>query len=250
MMKDDFPNKKRVEVCPSPKQFELYQWDFDIVVAIDVLRATTAICTGLDFGVKKIIPVSTLEEAFEYRRKGYIVGAERNGEIVEGFAFGNSPFSYMNKAFKGKTLVLTTTNGTRAINLASKTHTVVVGALVNLDAIIQWLIEQDRNVLLLCSGWKDKFNLEDTVCAGAITEGLLATNKFKSDEDSTISAMFLYQSARDNYFSFLKHSSHRRRLKRLNLNEDIKYCLTPNQTDVIPILRNGALEKLERDDSK
>jgi 2-phosphosulfolactate phosphatase len=243
MMKDDFPKKKRVEVCPSPKQFELYQWDFSIVVAIDVLRATSAICAALDNGVKGIIPVSTLEEAFDYKRKGYHVGAERNGEVVEGFEFGNSPFSFMEDRFKGKTLVLSTTNGTRAINIASKTHTVVAGSLINLDALIEWLIEQDDNVLLLCSGWKDKFNLEDTICAGAITEALLATNKFKSDEDSTISAMFLYQSARDNYFSFLKHSSHRRRLKRLNLNEDIKYCLTPNQTRVIPILRKGVLVK-------
>lgn len=242
-MKDDFPHKKRVEVCSSPKQFELYQWDFSIVVAIDVLRATSAICAALDSGVEKIIPVSTLEEAIEYRRKGYLVGAERNGEIVEGFEFGNSPFSLMEERFHGKTLVLSTTNGTRAINIASKTHTVVVGSLLNLDALSSWLIQQDDNVLLLCSGWKDKFNLEDTICAGALTEALLATNKFKSDEDSTIAAMFLYQSARDNYFSFLKHSSHRRRLKRLNLNRDIKYCLTPNQTEVIPILKNGALEK-------
>ncbi len=246
MMKDDFPKKKRVEVCPSPKQFDLYQWDFSIVVAIDVLRATSAICAALDNGVKGIIPVSTLEEAFEYKRKGYHVGAERNGEIVEGFEFGNSPFSFMEDRFKGKKLVLSTTNGTRAINVASKTHKVVAGSLLNLDALSEWLIEQDDNVLLLCSGWKDKFNLEDTICAGAITEALLATNKFKSDEDSTIAAMFLYQSARDNYFSFLKHSSHRRRLKRLNLNEDIKYCLTPNQTRVIPILRNGVLVKHEK----
>ncbi len=245
MNKDEFPNKKRVEVCPSPKQFDLYQWDFNIVVAIDVLRATSAICTALDYGVDKIIPVSTLEEAFEYKRKGYHVGAERNGEIVEGFEFGNSPFSFMEEKYRGKTLVLSTTNGTRAINIASKTHTVVAGALLNIDALAEWLIEQDENVLLLCSGWKDKFNLEDTICAGALTEALLLSNKFKSDEDSTIAAMFLYQSARDNYWSFLKHSSHRRRLKRLNLNKDIKYCLTPNQTTVIPILRNGKLEKLE-----
>ena len=176
-MNDEFPNKKRVEVCPSPKQFDLYQWDFSIVVAIDVLRATSAICTALHHGVEKIIPVSTLEEAFEYKRQGYHVGAERNGEIVEGFEFGNSPFSYMDDKYKGKTLVLTTTNGTRAINIASKTHKVVAGSFLNLDALADWLIEQDDNVLLLCSGWKDKFNLEDTVCAGALTESLLATNK-------------------------------------------------------------------------
>jgi 2-phosphosulfolactate phosphatase len=244
MLVDEFPDRKRIEVCPSPRQFELYQWDFSIVVAIDVLRATSAICAGFETGVDKIIPVSTLEEALEYKKRGYSVGAERNGEIVDGFEFGNSPYSFMQEKFVGKTLVLTTTNGTRAINIASKTHKVVIGSLVNLDAIVEYLIEQNDNVLLLCSGWKDKFNLEDSVCAGAITEALLATGKFKSDEDSTISAMFLYQSAKENYMSFLKHSSHRRRLRELNLKEDIKYCLTPNQTRVVPILRNGVLEKV------
>lgn len=242
-MTDEYPDRKRVEVCPSPRQFELYQWDFSIVVAIDVLRATSAICAAFENGVGQIIPVSTLEEALEYKKKGYSVGAERNGEIVDGFEFGNSPYSFMQDKFIGKTLVLTTTNGTRAINIASKTHKVVIGSLVNLDAIVAYLKEQDANVLLLCSGWKDKFNLEDTVCAGAITEALLESGRFKSDEDSTISAMFLYQSAKENYMSFLKHSSHRRRLRELNLKEDVKYCLTPNQTNVVPILRNGILEK-------
>lgn len=236
--------KKRVEVCFSPEEFDLYKQEYKVVVAIDVLRATTAICTALDNGAKSIIPVSTVEEAAEYRKKGYLAGAERLGQIVEGFDFGNSPFSYMNDSIKGQTLVLTTTNGTKAINLAAKTHKVIVGALVNLDAVIEYLKKGQEDVLLLASGWQGKFNLEDSICAGAITEALLDSGNYMSDEDSTIASLFLYKKAKDNYFGFLKASSHRRRLRNLNLNKDIKYCLTPNQTDVVPIYRDGELVKL------
>jgi 2-phosphosulfolactate phosphatase len=173
-----------------------------------------------------------------------LVGAERKGQIVSGFDFGNSPYSYMNKDFIGKDVVLSTTNGTKALAIAKDAETVVVGSLNNLDALCNWLQTQEKNILCLCSGWQDKFNLEDTICAGAIMESLLSTGRYQSDEDSSIAAKYLYLSAKDNYFGYLKASSHRRRLKNLNLNEDIKYCLTPNQTDVIPILKDGKLVKL------
>lgn len=236
--------KKRIEVCFSPDQYGLYEQEYSTVVVIDVLRATSAIVTAFQYGVKKIIPVSTIEEAIAYKSKGYLVGAERMGKIVEGFEFGNSPFAYMGKEVKGKTIVLTTTNGTRAINLAAKDHHVVIGSLLNLDALNEYLIELNENTLILGSGWQGKFNLEDSICAGAITEALLDSRKFESDEDSTIASLFLFKKAKDNYFGFLKASSHRRRLRNLNLNKDIKYCLTPNQTNVIPVYKNGAIVKL------
>lgn len=237
--------KKRVEVCFSPNLYQLHKEDFEIVVVIDVLRATSAICTAMHHGVKSIIPIASLEEAFVYKKKGYIVAAEREGQVVEGFKFGNSPFAYMNPAFKGKTIVMTTTNGTKTINVAKKdSKTIAVGSFLNMDTISEWLIQQDKNVLLLCSGWKDKFNLEDTICAGAIAEKMLDSLKFESHEDSSIAAKYLFISARSNYLGYLKSSSHRRRLKKLNLNKDIIYCLTPNQTPVVPILKNNAIINL------
>jgi len=239
------PDKSRVEVCFSPEEFDLYKQEYTTVVAIDVLRATSAICTAFENGAAKMIPVSSVKEAQAFKDEGYLVGAERNGKIVEGFDFGNSPYSYMGDLVKDKTLVLTTTNGTKAINRAAKTHEVLVGSLLNLQSIIDYLSQSPTDVLLLASGWQGKFNLEDSICAGAIAEALLETGDYMSDEDSTIASLFLYRQATDNYFGFLKASSHRRRLRNLNLNEDIKYCLTPNQTRVIPVYRDGALVKLE-----
>jgi 2-phosphosulfolactate phosphatase len=236
--------RKLVEVCYTPGEYEYFKGNYEIVVVIDVLRATSAICAAFDNGIASIIPVPTVEEAWEYKKKGYLAGAERKGQIVEGFDFGNSPFSYMNPEFKGKDVVLTTTNGTKSLDVAKDAEIVVVGSFLNLDFLSKWLEKQDKNILCLCSGWQDKFNLEDTICAGAIADYLISTGNFTSVEDSSIAAKYLYQSAKDNYFGFLKSSSHRRRLKNLNLNEDIKYCLTPNQTNVIPILKNGKLVNL------
>ena len=237
----------RIEVCFSPGEYHLYQESFDLVVVLDVLRATSAICTAIEHGVKEIIPVASVEEARELQSKGYIAAAERGGQIVEGFDLGNSPYSYMDPQLKGKSVVLTTTNGTKAIDMARSKQTVVVGALNNLNALCDWLIEQERDILVLGSGWKDKFNLEDTICGGAIADQCLASGKFYADEDSTVAAKFIFRSSRDNMFAFLKASSHRRRLRALNLNEDVKYCLTPNNCTAIPVLKNGSLVQLNHE---
>lgn len=239
--------RKKIEVCFSPYLFPLFKDEFDIIVVIDVLRATSAICAAFHNGVEGLIPVSTIKEAKEYQEKGYLVGAERQGKIVEGFDFGNSPYSYLNPELKGKTVVLSTTNGTKSIHIAKESGQVVIGSLSNLDVLTAWLAKQDKNILCLCSGWQNKFNLEDTICAGAITDYLVNTGEFWSEEDSSIAAKYLFLSAKDNILGYLKASSHRRRLKNLNLNEDIKYCLTPNQAPVIPVLNGDKLELVKED---
>ncbi len=239
-------NRKLLEVCYTPGQYHLYEKDFEIVVVIDVLRATSAITTGLHYGIEKIIPIGTIEEAHEWKSKGFIVGAERDGQVVEGFDFGNSPYAYMAEEMKGKTVVLTTTNGTKAINIA-KEKQVVIGCLNNISLLCHWLSEQHKNTLILASGWKDKVNLEDTICGGAIADILLETRKFRSNEDSTVAAKFIYRAAREHLWSFLRASSHRRRLMKLNIQRDVKYCLTLDTVPCIPILKDGALIKLVYD---
>lgn len=238
---------KRIEVCYSPAEFHLYEHDFEVVVVIDVLRATSAICTALENGVAKIQPVSSVEKARTLQQDGLIAAAERNGEIVPGFDLGNSPLAYIDRKdeLRGKTIALTTTNGTKAIDIARHKDLVFIGSLNNLDALSSCLLDLNKDVLVLASGWKDKFNLEDTICGGAIADVLIESGQFKADEDSTIAAKFIYRSARDNMFAFLKASSHRRRLRKLNLNADVKYCLTPNNLTTIPVLQGDFLVKFE-----
>jgi 2-phosphosulfolactate phosphatase len=234
-------NKNTVEVCFTPAAFPLFYNPKAIVVVIDVLRATSAICTALHYGVKSIIPVASVEEAIVYKNKGFISAAERNGELVEGFEIGNSPFSYMDEKFKGKEIVLSTTNGTQAIEVAKEADTIVIGSFLNKNKMTEYLLSQNKNVILLCAGWKNKFNMEDTLFAGAIVADLLQNEKFYTPCDSAMASLTLYKQAENDLYAFLEQSSHRRRLEKLQLEKDIRYCLTPNTAPVIPIYKNGKI---------
>jgi len=130
-----------IEVCFTPQAYSLFHKPNTIVVVIDVLRATSAIVTAFFNGVDKMIPVAEVSEALEYKQQGFLVAAERNGEIVEGFDLGNSPFGYMNAKVKGKTIAITTTNGTQAISAARQADKVVISSFLNLDVLIQFLKE-------------------------------------------------------------------------------------------------------------
>ena len=236
--------KPKIDACFSPFLYPVYKDDNSIVVIIDVLRATSAICVAFEYGEEKIIPVATVEEAREYKQKGFLVGAERNGLPLNGFDFGNSPFNYMGDHVKGKTIVLTTTNGTQAIEAAKNAYKVAIGSFLNIDSLCNWLIKENKNILLLCSGWKNKFNLEDAVFAGAVTDKISQGNENYKLGDGCLALKYLYQLAKENPNKFLSHSSHKERLAALNLKEDVRYCLTPNQTKVIPIYKDGALVKM------
>jgi 2-phosphosulfolactate phosphatase len=236
---------KSVEVCFSPISYPLFRNDDAIVVIIDIFRATSAICTAINHGVNSIIPVSTVEEAIVYQTKGYLAAAERHGEVVDGFEFGNSPFSYMGEAVKGKTIVLTTTNGTVAVEAAKDAHKVVIGSFLNISVLTNWLISQNRDVVLLCAGWKNKFNLEDTLFAGAVISRLAESGKFENTCDTAQAARHLFNSAKGDMYGFLENSSHRKRLEKLNLEKDIRYCLELDLTPVIPVLEGTSIVKMQ-----
>ena len=233
-----------IQTCFSPAIFPLYNAEQSIVVVIDILRATSAICTAFEYGVNKIIPVASLEEAIEYRKKGFLAGAERDGKVSDGFEFGNSPYSYMNDQIKDQTIVLSTTNGTKAIHAAKSAHQIIIGSFINLDAIVSFLGSNNKDVVLLCAGWKDRFNMEDSLFAGAVVKELMEKHHFTTDCDSSIAMSHLFEKAKADLFSFLENSSHRLRLRKLELEKDIKYCLTPNQSKIIPILEGDSLVKL------
>jgi 2-phosphosulfolactate phosphatase len=235
----------KIDACFSPKLYPVYADDKSIVVIIDVLRATSAICTAFHHGAAKIIPVATVDEARVLQAQGFLAGAERDAIKVEGFDFGNSPYDYMGDHVNGKTIVLTTTNGTQAIDAAKNAYQVVVGAFSNITVLCDWLVQQDRSVLLLCSGWKNRFNLEDSLFAGAVTAELVKrSDKYKLG-DGCLALEYLYKMAKEDPMKFLARASHKERLAALNLKKDIKYCLTPDQTKVIPVLKDGVLVKWE-----
>lgn len=234
----------KIDACFSPHLYPVYRDDESIVVIIDILRATSAICTALHHGAEAIIPVATVDEARKYKAMGMLTGAERDAIKLDGFDFGNSPFHYINDGVKGKEIALTTTNGTQAIEAAKEAYMVVIGSFLNIDALCNMLISQNRSILLLCSGWKNKFNLEDALFAGAVTEKIKSLSNDYKLGDGCLALKYLYEIAEKNPYKFLNHSSHKERLARLNLKEDIKFCLQKNTMDIIPVLKKGKLVKL------
>src|SRR4051812_6070337 len=236
---------KKLQVCLTPALLPLYKIENFVVVVIDIFRATTSICYGIENGAKAIIPVSQVEECAAYRDVdlNYLLAAERDGEVVPGFDFGNSPFSYTTENVAGKTIVLTTTNGTHALHLSRKAKKIVIGSFLNLTAICNWLNDQQENILLVCSGWKNNFNLEDTLFAGAVVEQLKEAG-FKLD-DPAIAANDMYSLAKDDLNGYLKKTSHSARLKALGIEKDIEFCLNVDVTTAIPILDGERLVKLK-----
>ena len=212
----------------SPVLLHLYNVSQATVVIIDVLRATTTIATALYNGARYIVPVDSVAKCIELGRQiNCITAGERDGKIAEGLSYGNSPFEYNREFINGKILVLTTTNGTRLLHMAldKGAREIVTGSFANLDAVTGYLSEQKNNVILACAAWKDRINLEDTLFAGAIIERV--RDHFDISCDASHIAATLYQRAKGNLFG---------------LEKDIRYCLEPNQANVLPIYEDGKLK--------
>jgi 2-phosphosulfolactate phosphatase len=230
---------RTVDVCLSPDLMHLYKVEDKTVLVVDILRATSCMTTALAHGIKSIIPVASLEEGLALKSKDVFTAGERDGKKVDGFDLGNSPFEYMADYLKGKSIGFTTTNGTQAIVKSLAAREILIGSFLNLSAICRYLKTNKNNLLIVCAGWKGKFNLEDTLFAGAVVD--ILKDDLKPECDAPLAARHLYDTARHNMLDFLKDSSHVQRLARLGIEKDIAYCLTPDQYDIVPTLRQGAV---------
>ena len=231
-----------IETILSPALFHLYEEDLEHknVVVIDILRATTTICVAFANGAREILPVTKPEEAAAMQQMGWIAAAERQGETVEGFDLGNSPQDYTVARVSGQKIALTTTNGTRALQMSSAAKHVWVGSFLNIKAVCDQLREDNSDVLLFCAGWKDKFNLEDTVFAGAVAEML--AEKFTILDDATLAAMDLYKKAQSDLPAYLQKASHVNRFKSLHIETDLDVCLKTATLNVLPEFKNGTIQ--------
>ncbi len=233
--------RNKVEVCFTPAVYDSYFNESSIVIVVDILRATSSICTAFMNGVNKIIPVATLEEAKAYKEKGYLVAAERDG-IVRDFAdFGNSPFNFTADRVRNKEVVYCTTNGTHTIMMAGKGYRALIGSYLNHAALVNYIAGQKRDILILCAGWKQKFNLEDALFAGALADALISGKKFDSICDSTLAAIDLWNIARHDLMTYIKKVAQHQRLKKNNLDDSIEYCHTFDLTDKVPFLEGNYL---------
>lgn len=233
-------HKPSLEVCLSPALLHLYDVKNSIVVIIDVLRATSTICTALYNGAARVIPVASVEECVNIGRAvGGITAGERDGRIADGLVHGNSPFEYSRDFIENQTLVLTTTNGTKLLHMAKDAIQIVTGSFPNISAVCDYLAAQGQNVILGCAAWKDRVNLEDTLFAGAVVSRI--KSHFDINCDAAIAAETLYNAAKSDIYTFMKQASHYKRLANYGLEKDIEYCLTADKANVLPLFKNGEL---------
>ncbi len=234
---------KTIDVSLSPDLMHLYTVSDKTVVVVDILRATSCMTTAFAHGIKGIIPVADLKDCLALKSALVHTAGERDGKKVDGFDFGNSPFEYMNPKLTGKLIAFTTTNGTQAIVKSHGARHIIIGSFLNLSAVVKYLQHRGDDILVVCAGWKGKFNLEDTLFAGALVE--LLKNEFKSACDAPLAAQYLYNTAKNDLVGFLKSSSHVQRLARLGIERDIEFCLTPDQYNVVPYLEDDGVLRIK-----
>ena len=237
--------KRNLDTCLSPALYEPQRHAGSIVVIVDILRATSAICTAFEHGASSIIPVADIPEARYYKERGYLVAAERDGFVLDFADFGNSPFNFTRDRVAGKTIVYSTTNGTGIIRLASSAGKIVIGSFLNIGALTKWISVQENDVVLFCAGWKNRFNLEDTVCAGAIAEKLMSTSLYSTICDSTVAALDLWTLAKNDISGSIDKAAQRSRLRDKKLDDCIGFCLTADYTKKIPVIKDGVLVSME-----
>jgi 2-phosphosulfolactate phosphatase len=236
-------SKPTLNTSLSPALLHLYDLSNSVVVIIDVFRATSTIASALHNGAKCVIPVDSVPKAIEISRNiDGIAAGERDGQIAEGLSHGNSPLEYGRDFIGGKTLVLTTTNGTRLLQMALErgADTIISGSFPNLSSVCEFLVAENKNVVLGCAGWKDRFNLEDTLFAGALINRI--KKHFEIHCDSSLMAETMYIKHKNNLLGFAPKLTHYHRLvERFGLIEDIKFCLTEDVANVLPVYREGRL---------
>jgi 2-phosphosulfolactate phosphatase len=236
-------NKPQLHTSLSPALLHLYDLNNTVVVIIDVFRATSTIASALFNGAKCVIPVDSVARAIEISKSiDGIAAGERDGLIAEGLQHGNSPMEYTREFIENKTLVLTTTNGTRLLHMALEkgADTIVSGSFPNLSAVCEFLLSENKNVVLGCAGWKDRFNLEDTLFAGAVISEI--KDHFTIHCDSSLMAESMYENNKNNLSEFAPNLTHYHRLvERFGLIEDIQFCLTRDNANVLPLYKEGRL---------
>ena len=223
----------KIETCLSPSLLHLYDIKESIVVIIDVFRATSTIAAALHQGAKEIIPVDDVQLCIEIGQRipNSVTAGERDGQVAPGLQHGNSPLEYTRSFIEDKSLILTTTNGTRLLHMCHDASEIISGSFLNLSSVCNYLLTQNKPVLLACASWKNRFNLEDALFAGAVYDRIGA--QFEMNCDSTRAAKALYTQAKSDLYSFIQDSSHFIRLSKFGLQYDMEYCCMVDKHDVL-----------------
>lgn len=241
-------NASSIELSLTPA---LYEWrtlrSNHTTVAVDILRATTSVCAAFAAGAEEVVPLDTLEGLIPYQQRGFLSAAERGGKKVDSAQCGNSPTEYLTMDLHGKHIAFSTTNGTVSILRGSDADRTFVGAFANLSVLSDHLIAHPQDLVILCSGWKNDFSVEDTLFAGALCQRLLASGTYTTHNDAVLMAVNLWRlAAADPYGYCLQNASHVRRLFAFGGNaiDDVAFAFRPDTCPVLPQLMDGTLRNI------
>jgi 2-phosphosulfolactate phosphatase len=234
-----------IDTCFSLELIQFKKWEpGGIVVVVDILRASSTICAALAAKAEKIYPVVSEEQAKQLKREGWLVAGERGGKKLEFADYGNSPVEMLHAELDGKSLVLTTSNGTKAIEKAENLGEVIIGGFTNLRLVSDYILERKKPVYIICSGWMGNFSYEDALFAGALAESVSLSKLFSSASDETLSAIELWRNAKNNLFDNVMLATHAQRLMNMGAEKDIRFALELNSAPVLPGLREKYLFNL------
>jgi 2-phosphosulfolactate phosphatase len=215
------------------------------VVVIDVLRASSTIVTALNNGARAVIPVADMAEAGKISahmdQDLTVMGGERGGIRIDGYALGNSPTEYTPEVVQGRTVILNTTNGTRAITDARRATEVAIGSFLNISEIIRFVFQAEKDVAIVCAGSDNRVALEDVLCAGLILHQLWDGSEPEDRTDAAHIAFSLYAQDRDRLADAVARSNHGQRLISLGFADDVELCTRIDVCPVLPIYRDSLL---------
>lgn len=224
-----------LDICPSPALYPYYKKENDTVIVVDVFRASATMCAMLHNGATAVIPVANIEEARAYKEAGYLVGAERKTRKCDFADFGNSPFDYSREIVFAREVVFTTTNGTVAIEMGRDSRNLFIGTFSNIDALAdKCLQESSERIVIICAGWNNRVNLEDTLFGGAFAERLAGKTDLTIGSDAVRIALSLWHQAKNDPLEYLQQSEHWQRLIDNHAVGDAAYCLQENSVSVVP----------------
>lgn len=239
----------RIDVVPTWQLVNPEQIRDKLAVVIDVLRAATTIVTALANGCRAVYPAATIEEArmlaAGFAREEVILAGERNAVPIPGFLHGNSPLEYPRKVVANRVLILTTTNGTRALRQCLPAAAVVVMALVNTGAVARYTVRQQRDLVIVCAGTRGELSYEDTIAAGALLHSLEKAGLEPELNDLAFAALDLYQVNHTRLATAFSRSVNGRNLIRLQRCRDIRFCASPDLFDLVPVFTGTGVVPLE-----
>jgi 2-phosphosulfolactate phosphatase len=235
----------QIDVFSSARSFQEEDLRGKTAVIIDVLRATSTITTAISNGAKGVIAVADMSDASKIAQNldpsRYLLCGEKNGVKIDGYHLGNSPLEYTSDKVSGKTLILNTTNGTKAISRSNLALQIYIGSFLNLTAVVNQLKKIDTDIVLVCSGWRNRLSLEDMLCAGQIIHELNGGSLPEHALDGARVAHCLYEKYGPQMPDVIKESNHAVRLKGIVDGNDVDFCSQVDKFDIVPTLEDGII---------